>query len=245
MKSRPLTVWAGSTVILVVGVMLWALASRRVFVIPTPVATLAALGSDLGDQGYQANLVATAQGAAVAFAISVGIGVGLGLPLGLSRRLRQVLLGLLVALNGLPKIVLYPLLLLLFGMGLPSKIAMGAMFGAFPVMLNLAAGLTDLPPIYARLGRSLRANGLQMLLHIYLPATLGPFLTGVRLAFSLSLVGVVLAEILATRFGLGRVIEQSYSLGRYPEMMGTILLLLSASFIGSVAIWSVERRVSR
>jgi NitT/TauT family transport system permease protein len=221
---------------------MWWLASWRIFVVPTPPATLAALAADLRDPQYLQHLTATAEGSAAAFAISILAGVAMGLTLGLIEPVRMALQPLLVALNGVPKIVLYPILLLLFGMALGSKIAMGAVFGAFPVMLNLSAGLSDLPAIYRRLGQSLRASRWQMFAHIYLPAALGPFLTGVRLAFSLSVVGVVLSEMLATRLGLGRVIESSYSLGRYAEMSASISLLLLASLAGSLTLWYFERK---
>jgi NitT/TauT family transport system permease protein len=239
------SVQAGSAALLLVMVAGWWLASWRIFVVPSPPATVAALIGDLRDPQYGQHLLATAEGSAAAFALSVGAGVVLGLILGLVEPVRQALQPLLVALNGVPKIVLYPILLLLFGMALGSKIAMGAIFGTFPVMLNLSAGLSDLPPIYRRLGRSLQASPWQMFAHIYVPAALGPLLTGVRLAFSLSVVGVVLSEMLATRLGLGRVIESSYSLGRYAEMSASIVLLLTASLAGSLTLWSFERRVSR
>jgi NitT/TauT family transport system permease protein len=234
----------GSLAPLALAVAGWWLASWRIFVVPSPPSTLAALARDLGDAQYIQHLIATAQGAAAAFAISVFVGVLLGLLLGLVEPVRDALQPLLVALNGVPKIVFYPILLLLFGMALGSKVAMGAIFGTFPVMLNLSAGLSDLPAIYKRLGRSLQASPWQMFRHIYMPAALRPLLTGLRLAFSLSVVGVVLSEMLATRLGLGRVIESAYSLGRYAEMSATIVLLLAASLAGSLALWYVERRAA-
>lgn len=235
---------AGSLGLLVAAVVFWWIASWRVFVVPSPPSTIAAFVSDLKDPLYIQHIIATAKGSAAAFVLSVAAGVLLGLPLGLIEPLRDALQPLIVALNGVPKIVLYPILLLLFGMALGSKIVMGAVFGTFPVMLNLSAGLSDLPPIYKSLGRSLRAGPWQMFSRIYLPAALGPFLTGVRLAFSLSIVGVVLSEMLATRLGLGRVIESSYSLGRYAEMSATIVLLLAASLVGSLILWYFERRAA-
>jgi NitT/TauT family transport system permease protein len=243
MKGRMSTP-VGSAGLLALAVVGWWLASWRIFVVPSPPATLVASVSDLQDPQYLQHLVATAEGSAAAFSISVAAGVALGLLLGLVEPVRRALEPLLVVLNGLPKIVLYPILLLLFGMALGSKIAMGAIFGTFPVMLNLSAGLSDLPAIYQRLGRSLRASPWQMFANIYLPAALGPFLTGVRLAFSLSVVGVVLSEMLATRLGLGRVIESSYSLGRYAEMSASIVLLLAASLAGSLTLWHFERKVT-
>lgn len=231
--------------LLLVALTAWWLSAWRIFVVPSPPATLSALAADLRDGQYLQHLTATAEASAAAFALSIAVGVTLGLVLGLVEPVRGAVQPLLVALNGVPKIVFYPILLLLFGMAIGSKIAMGAIFGIFPVMLNLSAGLSDLPSIYKQLGRSLLAKPWQMFAHIYIPAALGPLLTGVRLAFSLSVVGVVLSEMLATRLGLGRVIESSYSLGRYAEMSASIVLLLAVSLAGSLTLWYFERRAGQ
>jgi NitT/TauT family transport system permease protein len=76
-----------------------------------------------------------------------------------------------------------------------------------------------------------------------LPALRRPLLTGLRLAVSLALVGVVLGEFFATRFGLGRVVLQAYSVGNYADMMGSIILLIAISFVISLVLWAFERRV--
>jgi NitT/TauT family transport system permease protein len=124
-----------------------------------------------------------------------------------------------------------------------AKVVMGVLFALFPVLINVAAGARNIPAVYWMLGRTVQASRAQMLTHIVLPAIRLPLLTGIRLAISLAVVGVVLSEFFATRIGLGRVVLQAYSHGRYAEMVGTILLLVLVAFTVSMLLWRLERRV--
>lgn len=232
----------GSVAVAVVAVLVWEAASHLSFVIPRPLATLDALFTDLTDQKFLVDLRETLFAAAGAFALASLIGGLIGLALGLSRVTRVLFSPLLTVLNGMPKIVLYPVLLPIFHLGYGSKMVMGVLFGLFPVLINVATGVQEIPAVYWRLARSVRANRRQTLVHILLPAIRGPLLTGVRLAVSLSLVGVVLSEFFATKHGLGRVVLQSYSGGEYADMMSTILLLIAISFVLSLVLWRIERR---
>ncbi|MQA93582.1 MAG: ABC transporter permease subunit [Streptosporangiales bacterium] len=236
-------VLAGSVGVAVAAVVLWEIGSHLSFVIPPPLDTARALAADLTDALFLVNLRETMLAATAAFLLSAAIGGLIGLGLGLSRVARLLLSPIVTAMNGVPKIVLYPILLPVFHLGYGSKIVMGVLFGLFPVLINVMTGVQQIPSVYWRLARSVRAGRWQTLRHILLPAIRGPLLTGVRLAISLSLVGVVLSEFFATKYGLGRVVLRSYSAGDYPNMMGTILLLIAVSFVLSLLLWRMERRV--
>lgn len=233
----------GSVSIAVAAVLLWWLFSTMTFVIPAPTDTLGRLTDLIQQGGYWEHIRSTGVAAAAAFLLSVGIGTILGLLLGLTSWVRHIFGPAIVALNGVPKIVLYPVLLLLFGVGGTSKTMMGLLIGVFPVMMNVAGGLQSIPPIYRRLAESLCATRTQTFFHVLLPAIRRPFMTGTRLAVSLSVVGVVLSEIFATEKGLGRLILARYGSGQYAEMLATVILLLVASFLVTFALWRVEKRV--
>ena len=178
----------------------------------------------------------------MAFVIGTAVGGGIGLLLGLSTRLRIILEPLIIMLNGIPKIVLYPVLLPIFSLS-GSKVVMGVLFALFPVLINVSTGVQEIPRVYWKLARSVRANAWQTLVHIIFPAIRRPLLTGIRLAVSLAVVGVVLSEFFATRRGLGRVVLQAYSHGDYPSMVATIMLLITISFGISIALWQWEKRI--
>jgi NitT/TauT family transport system permease protein len=220
----------------------WEIVSGLTFVIPSPVQTIAVLFQNLSDPSYLFDLRVTAQSVFLAFVIGTAVGGGLGLLLGLSQRLRLIFEPLIIMLNGIPKIVLYPVLLPIFTLS-GSKVVMGVLFALFPVLINVSTGVQEIPRVYWKLARSVRANPWQMLVHIIFPAIRRPLLTGIRLAVSLAVVGVVLSEFFATRRGLGRVVLQSYGHGDYASMVATIMLLISISFVISIALWQWEKRI--
>lgn len=240
-RRRPPTVLVGSVLLLVAAVVAWWAVSHMLFVIPRPAATAQALYDSVTDPGYRSHLGVTALAVLMAFTIGTALGALAGLALGLSAWVRATFEPLVIGLNGIPKIVLYPLMLPVFHLG-GSKVVMGVLFALFPVLINVAVGIQEVPRVYRKLARSLNASPWQYLAHILLPAIRLPLLTGVRLSVSLATVGVVLSEFFATREGLGRVILRSYGAGDYADMMATILLLVSASFVLSLALWRLERR---
>lgn len=246
--ARPLTLkqrhgqFLGSIAVAVAVVLLWQIVSGLLFVVPAPARTVAVLASNLTDPDYLVDARETALAVVTAFVIGTVLGGLVGLVLGLVKPVRLATEPLIVALNGVPKIVLYPILLPIFQLG-GSKIVMGVLFCLFPVLINVAAGVRHIPDVYWKLARSVQASWLQTLVHIILPAIRRPLLTGLRLAVSLAVVGVVLSEFFATRYGLGRVVLQTYGHGDYPEMVATILLLIVVSFTISMLLWRWEKKV--
>lgn len=232
----------GATVLAVLVVLAWEVMSGLTFVIPSPVQTLAVLFQNLSDPAYLFDLQVTAQSVLLAFVIGTVVGGGVGLMLGLSGTLRTILEPLIIIVNGIPKIVLYPVLLPIFSLS-GSKVVMGVLFALFPVLINVSTGVQEIPKVYWKLARSVQAGAWQTLVHIIFPAIRRPLLTGIRLAVSLAVVGVVLSEFFATRRGLGRVVLQAYSHGDYPSMVATIMLLITISFGISIALWRWEKRI--
>lgn len=234
--------FVGAVLLAVLVAIAWQILSGLTFVIPSPVKTLSILFQNLSDPAYLFDVRVTAQSVLLAFVIGTTIGGTIGLLLGLSHRLRLIFEPLLIILNGIPKIVLYPVLLPIFTLT-GSKVVMGVLFALFPVLINVSTGVQEIPRVYWKLARSVRANPWQMLVHIIFPAIRRPLLTGIRLAVSLAVVGVVLSEFFATRRGLGRVVLQAYSHGEYPSMVATTMLLITISFAISILLWQWEKRI--
>ena len=232
----------GSVALAALMVLIWEIVSGLTFVIPSPASTVTVLIQNLTNSAYLFDMQVTAQSVVLAFVIGTAIGGGLGLFLGLSEKLRLIFEPTLIMLNGIPKIVLYPVLLPIFSLS-GSKVVMGVLFALFPVLINVSTGVQEIPKVYWKLAKSVQANAWQRLAHIIFPAIRRPLLTGIRLAVSLAVVGVVLSEFFATRRGLGRVVLRSYSHGEYPSMVATILLLITVSFVISIALWQWEKRI--
>jgi NitT/TauT family transport system permease protein len=223
----------------------WQLLSMYSFVVPDPVGTVRALVENLGTQQFLAAVGKTGKDALIAFAMSCVVGISLGALIGLWRPFGRIVEPGLLMLNGIPKIAVYPILLLMFGLGSSSQVAMAFIFGVFPIVINFAGGLATVAPIYRRVARSLEMGRLTRLLKIEIPAALPSLAVGLRIAFSLSLVGVVFAEIISSKSGLGQLIVAKNTLGLYDQMGAAVLLLIAAAVAGSMVLWAIERRVSR
>ena len=181
----------------------------------------------------------------ISICFSFLIGLGIGIPLGLNAYARRVVEPVLLTLNATPKIILFPIVLAIFKIGLASAVVMAVIHGIFPVIINTMSALKELKPIYLKVARISNASPWQTVWKVYIPSMILPLVTSLRLCFGLCMIGVVLAEIFASREGLGRVIMHSYTLAKYPEMMGTLVFLYLSGMVGSLLIWKLEKVVRR
>ncbi len=103
----------------------------------------------------------------------------------------------------IPKVTLYPVVLLLFGLGMSAKVAFGVMHGLVPVTLFTIAAIKTLPPALPRTARALRLSPVQTMRWVLVPACLPQIVAGLRLGFSLTLLGVLIGEMFTSQRGLG------------------------------------------
>ena len=134
-----------------------------------------------------------------------------------------------------PKIIFFPVMIMWFGVGPGSKVAMGAISCFFPVALNVAGGMREIDKVLIRVGRSFRANTWQMVTKIYLPAMRHPIINGVRLGLGVALIGTLLAETKLSNRGIGFLVIQAYSLFNMPQMY-SLLIVLFVIAIGANAL---------
>ncbi|MGE4166787.1 MAG: ABC transporter permease, partial [Xanthobacteraceae bacterium] len=124
-----------------------------------------------------------------------------------------------------PKIIFFPIMIMWFGVGPGSKVALGTLSCFFPVALSVAAGMRLIDKVLIRVGRSFRANTWQMVTKIYLPAMRQPIMNGVRLGFGVALIGTLLAETKLSNKGIGFLIIQAYSIFDMPRMYAMLIVL--------------------
>jgi ABC-type nitrate/sulfonate/bicarbonate transport system permease component len=233
----------GLAAIAAVLVAAWWVVGAVNLVVPTPPATVAALGGLLDDPEFRTHLWATAGKVAAAAVLGTALGAAAGFALGRVTLLRRLLQAYLDALNAVPKLVLYPALVGILGFGPTSQVAMGALFAFFPVMTNVSVGAQSVPPVLDDLARSLGLGRVRRLATVVVPAIRRPLLVGCRLGTSLAVIGVVVSEIVATRTGLGRVVMRTYGQGQYEEMMAVILTMVTLASLLALGLRSLERRV--
>ena len=181
------------------------------------------------------------------YEIAIGMVIGclsglvVGIALGSSRLLRRAYEPMLYYLGPCPKIIFFPVMIMWFGVGPGSKIAMGAISCFFPVALNVAGGMREIDQVLIRVGRSFRANTWQMVTKIYLPAMREPIVNGVRLGIGVALIGTLLAETKLSNRGLGFMIIDAYNTFDMPRMYAVLLTL----FVIAIGANALVGRASR
>src|SRR5262249_60754068 len=130
--------------------------------------------------------------------------------LGANRFLSRAYQSLVYSLGPTPKIIFFPVMIMWFGVGSGSKIAMGAISCFFPIAISAASGMRQIDRVLIRVGRSFRASTWQMVTKVYLHAMREPIVNGLRLGFGVAIVGTLLAETKLSREGLGSMVIQAY-----------------------------------
>jgi NitT/TauT family transport system permease protein len=221
----------------------WAIADAGSDLIPSIGASVSKLVEGF-EQGWISDPLAnTGQAVVGGFLIAAAIGFPVGVALGCSRFLGSLFDPVISGLFAVPRIILYPVLLAMFGVGVGAKMWMAVISAFFPIVMNVAAGMRDVNPTLVKLGRSMNASRLQVVRKIYLPAATPSVMVGLRIGFSISFIAVIIAELFATSKGLGRVIDQAYGFQRLPEMFAVVLLIVLIAFVVNLAMWILERRL--
>src|SRR6266567_3933872 len=189
----------------------------------------------LADPAYYFNLGVTAGEIGLAMLIGGLAGLAVGILLGANRLLSRAFESYLYYLGPTPKIIFFPIMIMWFGVGPGSKIAMGTISCFFPIALNVAAGMRQIDQVLIRVGRSLRASTWQMTTKIYLPAMRHPVINGMRIGLGVALIGTLLAETKLSNRGVGFLVNQAYSLFNMPQMYA-LLIVLFVIAIGANAL---------
>jgi ABC-type nitrate/sulfonate/bicarbonate transport system permease component len=146
-----------------------------------------------------------------------------------------------------PKIIFFPVMIMWFGIGPGSKMAMGAISCFFPIALSVASGMRQIDRVLIRVGRSFRCGTWQMVTKIYLPAMRAPILNGVRLGLGVALIGTLLAETKLSNQGIGFLVIQSYNTFNMPEMYSLLIVLfvLAIAMNAIISRFAVDDRTRR
>jgi len=219
--------------------LLWEWAARVPvsFNFPSPLATLAALVALVRSGALLAATLTSMQSLLLGFGAAVLLGVPLGLLMGAVRplgRLARVYLDLLIAL---PTAALVPLVILSVGINVVSSAVIVFAFSAPFVTMNAYGGVREVRPRLVEMARAFDASWGQLFTRILLPSALPMILAGIRYGLSRAFVGLVVAELLLSPFGLGRLIMASRSMFEHDRMFATVLwtLLLAAAALAMLA----------
>jgi NitT/TauT family transport system permease protein len=211
--------------------------------LPGPAPTLSYLARLVPTARFGENAAATATAFAFALILAYGIGLAIGVWMGAHHLSGAVGEPILVALYSLPKITLYPVILLIFGLGISGKVAFGALHGILPVALLTMAAIRNISPVYLKSARSMKLSSRQTIMMVLLPATFPEVVSGLRIGLTVTLLGVLLAEMFASKQGLGFLIINAMSLLQTEEMIAIAVLLFAfAAFANALLLW-IEHRL--
>src|SRR5206468_1685688 len=210
-------------------------------VVPTLGAIARALMTLVSQPAFYANLGWTIGEITLALLIGGVAGLLVGLLLGANRFLGRAFDPYLYYLGPTPKIIFFPVMIMWFGVGPASKMALGALSCFFPIALSTAAGMRQIDTVLVRVGKSFRASTAQMVTKIYLPAMREPIVNGVRLGLGVAVIATLLAETKLSNRGMGYLIIQAYNTFDMPRMYAVLLTL----FVIAIGANTLVGRASR
>lgn len=220
----------------------WEIASRQGHVsalyFPSPSFILKTLWRMFESGNLGANTVATLSRVAAAILAGCLPAIALGLVMGWSPRVRRAVDPLIAALHPVPKIAIFPLLMVIFGIGNASKTLVVALAAFFPMLLNVMAGVQQIAPSYYEVVQNYGAKGPGVFRHVVLPGSLPMMLTGARIALNIALVVTIGVELIASNDGLGSVVWRAWQTFRVEELWaGIIVISLLGVAISQTLLW--------
>lgn len=213
--------------------------------VTSPAGTAVYAASLLTKGWFWGDVAATALAFFYSLLIASAIGVLAGLGLGLWPFAADVTEPVLAALYTIPKVTLYPLILLLFGLGLPAKVAFGVIHGVIPITLFTLAAVKSLPPVLLRTARAMRLSPGATIIWVLTPAVLPEIFTGLRVGFSLTLLGVLIGEMFASQHGLGFLIINGINVHNVPLTTAVVLIVVLAAIAANVGLLAADRSLRR
>jgi NitT/TauT family transport system permease protein len=194
-------------------------------VVSSPWATIARAAALLGTPTFWGHVNATLSAFALASVISIAAGIGLGLWLGLFRFAGDVADPILGTLYSIPKITLYPIILLCFGLGLSAKVAFGVIHGVFPIAIFTMNAVRNVAPVFRRTALVMQLSPVTTAATVMAPAALPEILAGIRVGVALTLLGTLIGELFAATSGVGFVLIRAMDTHAVVDILAITLLL--------------------
>jgi ABC-type nitrate/sulfonate/bicarbonate transport system permease component len=243
MKASVLFVQAG-IVALLIG--LWAAGSWigafDPTILPSPAKVVAALDTLLRSQDFLADSRDTFIRVIAAFAVGAPIALAAGFVMGENVGVGRSLSPIFNLVLSVPQSIFLPLFVLLFGLGFTQKLIFGITHVFFVVAVNAMAAVRQVPHGQVMLARSFGASRFRVYRSIYLPAMAPQVVTGLRLGIIFDIIGILLAEMYASRTGLGVLLlrwGESYAVDKL--MAATVLISVATIVINeSMRIWEIH-----
>lgn len=233
--------WAGLAVALGLWQLLSVLLHKTIF--PTFSSSIAVVGELLTGKVLDEDILPSIVRALAGFAISAVLGIVLGLTLGYIRWLGDYCSAVLDFLRSVPSPLLIPLALVIMGLGAKMVIAVIVTAAVWPVLLNAFDAARRIEPLYLDTARMCGLRGFGLFRQILLPATLPAIFAGLRVALSVSLAVLVVAEILGASSGIGFFIQNAQQTFAVPQTYAGVIVFACLGWLFDTVFLFLERRL--
>jgi NitT/TauT family transport system permease protein len=221
----------------------WDNPDRAAFFFGEPVKIFKAIWVWFSEGTIYKHLWVTLQETVLAFVIGSVLGLAVGLWLGLSPAASALFDPYITAMNAMPRVVLAPIFMVWFGLGIWSKVALGVTLVFFIVFFNVYQGVKEVSPVVLNNTAMLGANRRQLLRYVYLPSATSWVFSSLHTAVGMAFVGAVVGEYLGSARGVGYLIQQAEGAFDINTVFAGILVLTAFALVLDVAVTKVERRL--
>jgi NitT/TauT family transport system permease protein len=227
--------------------LLWELCGRfgllNPLFFPVPSLIVIAFFKMLADGEIQTHLSITLLRVFAGFVVGTIPGITIGLLMGASEKIRLLLDPVIAATYPIPKLAIFPLLMVIFGIGELSKVMAIALGCFFITLINAMAGVRNINRVYFEVAKNYGASKRQVFTRVMLPASLPMIFTGIRLALGMSLIVVVGVEFLSANYGIGALIWNSWETFEIEKLYVGIFICAVLGLLFTLALKKVEERM--
>src|SRR6516164_4943235 len=247
MMSRLQTSLARIAIIVAI-LVLWELLSRSGIVnprlLPSASETMATLGDLLQRASVRSDLAVTASEVLAAFLLAVPFGALIGYLMAENRYFADVVKPLLFFAFSIPKSIFLPMFILVFGVGFAEKVGFGFFSTIFIVIMSTTTAVESVRVDYLSVARSYGATAAQTAFRVYLPSMLPVLLEALRISMIFNLTGVILAEMYASRDGIGHQIATWGENFQMKQLLAGVVMIAAVAIAFNELIRWVETRCS-
>lgn len=211
------------------------------YAFPTFLESMSALVSLTLDGTMFTAYAETLKPLAVGIAISAVLGIGLGLWIGLSTKFDWLFSPIFVVMQAAPLAALIPLLVMIYGIGLTSKVFVVCIMAMPVIVLNTGGAVRNAPSTLKEMGRAFLGTERDIILKIIIPSASPIIFAGLRLGISAGFIGAILSELKITPTGVGDIITYSRSIADYPSMYAAIFSIIVLAVLFLNLLEKIER----
>jgi NitT/TauT family transport system permease protein len=216
------------------------------YIFPTPKGVGEALWAGFQDHSFWIAIGVSMRRMVIGYGISVVLGLVLGLGIASNKFLEETVGGLLVSLQSLPSICWLPIAVLWFGLSEKAILFVVVMGSLLSVTISMETGRKQLPKIYSMAGRNLGARGLQLFLHVTLPASLPYIVSGLKQGWAFAWRSLISGEMIFVTLGLGQLLMMGRDLNDMSQVIAVMILIIALGYVVDGLVFkTVERRLQQ